>query len=122
MTCTRPPDLPCRPGCPGWVVEHGKYLQACAACDHFPANDTLWAIEHLIECAWCRDKAEAEGALEAHALIIQGLDFEEVPGGWTAHVCMGLGAAHRIVSTAVYPTRDEARAAGRAWEKRLRGF
>lgn len=121
MTCIAPPDLPCRPHCPGWVVERGKYLQPCAACDQWPAGDGLEALlAHVDACNWCADRAMLQGAVEPVVMALAGLDFHRVEGGWRADVCGRRAAV--IVSTAVYPTREEAREAGNAWMKRFRGF
>ncbi len=125
--CTNPPALPCTPTCRGWLIttgnavfnfNHPLMLGPCPDCEHWYAVADV--IHHITEhCPACADLAVANGVQEPLIALFEGLTFDETPTGWTASV-----TAHGrvVVRTAAYPSRDDARAAGNGWLRRMRGL
>jgi len=128
--CIAPPALPCYPNCAGWMVVTGPgpwldfnqrcYLQPCPACDHWPVTEegAMAMLDHIEACRACADRAIMCGAFEPIYRLFEGISFTEVAFGWTASVTVH---GRPLVTTAVYPARADAREAGMAWLRRLRG-
>ena len=122
--CIAPPALPCSPYCRGWAVTAGArrphYLQPCGACEHWPMTEDGAAslLDHIEACRACADQAVMCGAFEPLYRLFEGISFSEAEGGWTASVTVH---GRPLVTTAVYPERADAREAGMAWLRRLRG-
>jgi hypothetical protein len=119
--CAAPPTLPCRPDCRGWVVDpRTGLIEPCAACEHWSTSDEGIndVLQHMQLCRACADLAVLAGAREPIVAVFAGIHYRLTEGGWVATV---YASRAEVVSTAAYPTREDAREAGMAWLRRLRG-
>lgn len=120
--CRDPPAVPCRPDCRGWIVQpRSGLIEPCAACEHWSTTEEgfLQVLQHLEGCRPCADLAVLAGAREPIVSVFEGLNFrQESSGSWVAVVS---SRRCELVVTAPYPDRADAREAGTAWLRRLRG-
>jgi hypothetical protein len=100
-------------------LRHGL-IEPCAACEHWPDGDEGLndVLLHLQVCRACADLAVLAGAREPIVAVFEGIQYSETPAGWVAMV---YACRCEVVATAPYPTRADAREAGMAWLRRLRG-
>lgn len=83
------------------------------------ADDQLAKLlQHFERCRACADLAVMSGAREPILSVFEGINYELRPGGWVG-VIYSKGA--EVVATAPYAERADAREAGMAWLRRLRG-